>query len=348
MRELALLGAVTALAAASLAAAQPAARPPVDRNCSDDRGVDRCSTEQHRNVLQLYGLPPIERMRDEGAQVRRVFYVDGYGRDLIALTFIRARGADPTATVHFPRPAGGPARPPLSSSVPAALWSDVLARSQHFDRALVPRADAQDNICLHSWVFTAEAVDPPNWARRTAVVRRAVQDACNDGLVQPLSISLAELALPLFPHCAILDPDFHRGPAARLAACGMLSGDRFSAAEVLNRMRPMLGHLDADELRALRPLFLEEAVLDWGGQLTQRQEVAATWLRNLSEPRTGLYVQSIEGESADRVRIRGTLGRTMDDETAEAPVEMVWSRVRGFEPRIERITVGAFRRPPSR
>lgn len=70
--------------------------------CSDDNGVDRCSAEQHRRVLDLFGLNPIEEHVRAGDQVRRAFYVDGYGGDLLALSFVRAPGRDPRFTSTFP------------------------------------------------------------------------------------------------------------------------------------------------------------------------------------------------------------------------------------------------------
>jgi hypothetical protein len=350
MRTFTILIAAAALSAGSGAAAQrpPQQRPAVPPECSDDRGVDRCSAEQHRRVLSLYGLAPIERLLEEGAQVRRVFFVDGYGRDLVALNFVRARGGDPAVTVHHPAREGAPPADPMRALLPMAAWRDVLLRSSHFDRRLAPRAEAprpreEINICLHSWVFTVEAADP-DAEGRGAGTRRAVQDACSEGMVAPLATALAEVALPLFPPCAALDPRRHRGAAGQLAGCARLEGDRHAAAEVVNESAVLLDARGPDDLRQLGPHFLEEAVIDWNGERLSGDALAEAWIeRTLRPTRTSLYLERYRGESTDRVRARGSLiRRDSDQATSEAPVEITWLRARGFGPRIERITVGAF------
>lgn len=346
--RLTIIAAGLALSLGGAAAAQQGAhRAAVPPGCSDDAGSDRCSPEQHRRMLALYQLEPIERLREHGAQVRRIFYVDGYGRDLIALSFIRPRGGDPAVTVHYPRRDGAAPREPMRALLPASTWQDVLLRTSHFDRRLAPRdpsptAPDAISICLHGWVSTVEAADPHE--RESAGTRRAVENACAEGPVAPLATALSNVALPLFPACAALDPERHRGAAGQLAACAMLEGDRLAAAEVMNEAWPLIHADAAEDLSGLRPLFLEEAVLDWNGERHERGGVAEAWLeRKLRPMPSGLYVTSYRGQSADRVQVRGILVRR-DSETAtsEAPVEMTWLRARGFGPRVERITVGAF------
>ena len=86
------------------AAAPVAAQRPVDRNCSDDRGVDRCSEEQQRRTRQLFSVRSIEEHGAAGDQVRRVFYVDGYGRDVVLIALVRAPGR--TRSSRFTSPDG--------------------------------------------------------------------------------------------------------------------------------------------------------------------------------------------------------------------------------------------------
>ncbi|HEX8215926.1 MAG TPA: hypothetical protein VF577_00555, partial [Allosphingosinicella sp.] len=96
----------SALLFVSFAAAAPAQQA-VDPNCSDDRGLNRCSDEQQRQMRQLYAVPTIEEHAAAGEEVRRVFYVDGYGRDLILIAFVRSPGKDPEVRVHYPQRPGG-------------------------------------------------------------------------------------------------------------------------------------------------------------------------------------------------------------------------------------------------
>ena len=122
----------------------PARKPesngyPPAGDCHDDRLVDRCSAEQQRRVRELFGVGTIEAHRDAGDQVRRAFYVDGYGRDVVAIVFIRPKGGDPALSVHFPREENGRRPEPLRVPVPAAAWQEAIERSAHFDRALPGR-----------------------------------------------------------------------------------------------------------------------------------------------------------------------------------------------------------------
>ena len=157
------------------APASPQGTP--ERDCRDDRGVDRCDEAQQRRVRELFGVRSIEEHRAAGDQVRRAFYVDGYGRDVVAIAFIRSPGRDPEVWVHYPRRDGEPTPEPLRAPVPRPVWNDVIERGEHFDRDVLsrpapaaeprvarPAGDAAEDpetipLCLHSWVFTIEAVD---------------------------------------------------------------------------------------------------------------------------------------------------------------------------------------------
>lgn len=111
---------LTAILSGAIAAASPAAaQGRVPPGCSDDQGTDRCSAEEQRRVLELFGGKPIEEHARAGDQVRRSFYVDGYGRDLLAIVFIRAPGQDPTVQVHFPAQTGRSRTAPIQRWCPA-------------------------------------------------------------------------------------------------------------------------------------------------------------------------------------------------------------------------------------
>ncbi len=351
----------TAAAALWLLAAPPAgqAAPVVQQptGCKDDRGVDRCAAKQQRKMRDLFGVRPIEEHAAAGDQVRRVFYVDGYGRDVVAIEFIRPKGADPMLRVHFPAEGKAARVPPMTAAVDSERWADLLRRSGHFDRALPPRPAVEQGsygpdaimICLHSWVFTAEASDPAEGEASPATVRRRTEDACDDGLTEALATELAGMALPLLPPCAVLDRKQHRNEMMMLAACRNLKGDRLAAAAVRNAAH-RLPYADGDgDLALLAPLFAHQAVVDWAGETNKDQDAAAFWLRKVKEADARFYFEEMTGETAQRVRLRGLLHRRFgkdDDARFEAAkVDMLWVEDgEGYQ--IERTIVGPFEALP--
>lgn len=345
VRCLALL--LTTLLMASGAVAQA----PRDRNCTDDNGVDRCAEARQRETRALFGFRSIEEHAEAGDQVRRAFYVDGYGRDLVAIAFVRAPGRDPTAFVHFPRRAGQPATAPLEALVPPAVWADLLTRSANFHRSFTPVPQSGDtlSICLHSWVYTVEANDPARANLAPAEVRRATEDACHAGPAAAFATELQRAALPLFPYCAALDPEQHRGPASQLAACQILRGDRLAAAQALNRAGAFRRVRGPDDLRHLAGIFAARATIDWNGVRSPAADPnpAGFWTARLAEHGgANFYYESVEGLSADRARLRGFVVRTEEGSGGarsvqyRAPVEQIWVLGPPQEFQVESTTVG--------
>lgn len=323
------------------------------RDCMDDSGVDRCAAEQQRLVRELFDLPPIEDLRASGAQVRRAFYVDGYGRDLIALSFIRAPGRDPMLAVHWPRNPGASSREPAQVLLPQPVWAEVLTRSEHFDRELVPPTDDPNHLrmCMHSWVYTIEATDPPAGRGNAGSLRRKVEDACSNGLAQAYATDLARIALAAMPYCAALDPEQHRNEATMLHACGLLEGDRLAAAQASNQQFKLNQLSNAQTAASARNVFHYRATLNWDGEQVDGGEQAAAnaWIARLrAEPRTNLWITRWFGEQANRVRAEGEMIRHVDqpsggDIAYRAPVTLVWTRDSARAPfQVEQATVGAF------
>jgi hypothetical protein len=325
--------------AAGLLLAAPASQaptgnfPPPD-DCQDDRGVDRCKPEEQRRIRALYGVKAIGAHRDAGDQVRRAFFVDGYGRDLIAVEFIRPKGADPMLRVHFPAKAGEERVPTMTAAVDGGRWSDLLRRSTLLDRGpLPPRETENPVICLHSWVYTVEASDTAGAPGQAGTVRRRTEDACNYGPTAAFASELAAMAVPLLPPCALLDRDQHRNEAALLASCRYLRGDRLAAAGVLNRLDALRKVRKQEDLALLRPLFGPRASIDWAGEVHAGGNSAAFWLRKVEEAKAHFYVEEVMGETADRVRVRGRLYRSVGEDEATrseaAKAELVWSKRAG-------------------
>lgn len=342
---LTLLGAFLLPADGSLAQAQSG--PGVD--CRDDQGVDRCPEAEQRRVRALYGVGSIEEHRTAGDQVRRVFYVDGYGRDMVAISFVRARGRDPMVRIDYPRREGQPRPEPLAAPVPQAVWDDILGRSRNFERSFAPRPDDDPNVirmCIHPWVYTIEAADPAI-GHQPATSRRKTEDACEGGPGALYAREVERAALALIPHCAALDTEQHRREASMLAACRILRGDRLAAAEALNRAGVLRRVGTPAEMGLMFGRFGHEAVIDWNGARNEGSGSAlAFWISKLGEEgRPSLFFESVEGESADRVRLIAMLIRSPDGPGEQARhersrVEQVWVRHGGLDFQIERVSVG--------
>ncbi len=343
MAELTRIAFILAAALAAAAAPAPAQRT-VDPNCSDDRGVDRCSPEQQRRTRQLFGVRSIEDHRAAGDEIRRVFYVDGYGRDIVLIAFVRAAGREPTAWVHYPEREGEARSEPFQAPVPLAVWNDVIESSANFHRRFeVPARERTERageeqemiICLHSWVYTMEAVNRPEYDGQPQI-RRKVEDACENGPGEMFAQRLDEIARSLFPHCAALDITQHRNAAMALSACRILSGDRLAAAQVLNSADPFTNVQGREDTHLLARVFDDDATIDWAGEQHRGgyREAAEFWTARLqgAEGRTIFYIHAVEGVNGARARLAGSLVR---------PAAAVAGRREGYESAtVEQIWIG--------
>ncbi|HKX90457.1 MAG TPA: hypothetical protein VJM13_14685 [Sphingopyxis sp.] len=335
------------LAISTLTLAQP--QPSADPGCTDDRGVDRCAEAEQRRMRDLYGVRTIEEHRAAGDQVRRIFYVDGYGRDLVLISFVRAPGDDPTLWVHYPREEGQ--RPaPQQTVVSGEAFEEAIDRSRTFHRSFVPldRSDPEFVVvCLHGWVYAIEANDPAIPGVGAGRLRRKTESACADGPGAIYARDLQRLALAQLPHCATLEPEYHRNAASILYACRVLGGDRLAAARALNAAEPLLRFSSGEDPGALAGVFDERSTIVWDGVRNEGQgSAAAFWVRKLEEnARPNFQVESVHGESAARMRMTGFLYRYVGPEDAQrietAPVELSWVGP-GDEPRVAQASVGAF------
>jgi hypothetical protein len=352
------IAAALLLFAAGFAGPEAAGEQPHARDCSDDRGVNRCAADQQRRVRALFGVRSIEEHRDAGDQVRRAFYVDGYGQDTVAIELIRSKGADPMLRVHFPQQEGRARPEPLTAAIGSELWSAMLRRSEHFDREPAPeRAQGKNGdgeailLCLHSWFYTVEATDPGQGRWAAKPVRRRTEDACDNGLAEAFATELGAMAVPLLPPCAALDRKQHRNEMALLKVCGYLTGDRLAAAAVMNHIETLRDAEGEAGVAPITPLFAYEAALSWAGEASKKGEAAATWARKVREADASFYFDDITGETAERVRIRGGLYRRVGEEGAgreeAAPVELVWEED-GGDFQITQATVGVFAPVPKR
>jgi hypothetical protein len=341
------------LAGTSAEAAPPSRE---GRDCRGKDGVDRCAEAELRRRLAVFGLDPIERHREAGDQVRRALYVDGYGRDMVAIAYVRPRGRDPVVRVHFRRREGEAQLPTLEAPVPQGVWDDLLRRSARFDRTLDSVREVDDGtmlLCIHGWDYTIEAYDPYLSEFEFGEVRRKTENACDEGLVEILAQEMYEAAIPLLPPCALLDRTQYRNGAVQLMTCGRLRGDRLAAAAVVNRL-DRFKSLESDPFwpleigagRAVEDLFDSEAVVDWNGERNGEKDPVAFLISKLVGAERSVFIFNLaEGERADRVRVTGALERTTKaagkESTESAPVEQIWVR-NGDDFDLESMKIGPF------
>jgi hypothetical protein len=301
-----------------------------DERCIEEPNLAPCLQSRADDLARSYGVQPIEAHRDAGDEVLRIFYVKNGDRALISL--VRAPGRDPMAYVYFPRLEGGPAPPPMQAPIPQQVWDEILFRAAYADRSLVPvpppESDSQ-TICLHPWNYVFEASIPATPALGIrARIRRHSINSCDDAPLLQFAADLQRLALPLFPACEALRAELFGNAVQRLERCTRLSGDRLSAAEIMN-----LAH--AFEImggsETLSDLFASDAAIHWDGRrrATNDDQPAAFWRARVAEDRVnGFSIEAADGGPEGRVRLTGHLYRdqpgTNDGTVARASFEQLW------------------------
>jgi hypothetical protein len=345
MRWLAVLVFIV-FAATPGAFAQPAADEVLYNNCDDDDGEDQCDADVQRRVRSMFEVQSIEELGSAGAQVRRVFFVDGYGSDMPVVSFERVPGESPRVEVSV-RTFGDEERVvKMVALAPLPVWASVLRETTYFDRTFAPLPPGPPSdelsICLHSWVVTIEAADP----NEERPIRRSTQDACNDGLAVGAGFEMARHAYELLPHCNALDLNNYRNVVVLLAACALLEGDRIAAAEATNRYEDLDGVYGEVRRQDFDDLLHENVRLDWPDEPTVNGVVdaAAYWTRHMNDH--WRYARSFHGEGPDRVTISGRLVQrsARDRDRQGAAFEQVWVRENGFDFRLLEMRVGAFSR----
>lgn len=230
----------------------PEMRDVFDRGCGDDRGQDRCSDNLQSKMRKMYGLEPIEALAEAGSAVYRAMFVDGYGNDVVSVSFIRERGRAPYVDVRAPS-SEPESEQLLQTNISADRWATISGRSPAFDEMLAHEM-ADDGgllrVCLHGWFVVVESAEqkapfvsttirnsedgnrtPERIIERPdPLIRRDAEGACADGLAVPFAFDLAKEAVEALVECSNLSLDDFRNTAMLLAACHRLQGDRLTAA----------------------------------------------------------------------------------------------------------------------
>lgn len=308
-----------------------------EQMCTDDRGAERCHASAIAEQDRLFGLQPIATLAEQGTSVRRAVFVDGYGRDLLAISFLRPRGGDMLVEIRAP---GRNGQSPATASIALAptLWQEIGAQGRHFDRLLAPRPTASDNddieICLHSWIVRVEVHDPAQLATNVAAelmvpasTRTAVEDACGDGLAVTYAFALADHAMRAMPVCQLVSELRQRNAVTRLADCLLLSGDRAAAARAMNRATE-IGNLRSPfgPEPNLSLLFAEDSRMVVEGQIRAQDWQGSDFRAWLSQFRAAtLSFASFNGLSPDIVESHGVLQIRRDE---DGPNEIASFRLR--------------------
>src|SRR5215217_2581496 len=70
--------------------------------CRSEGSETQCYLAHEREYLGIYGLAPAAEQLAAGTAIRRAMFVDGYGRDLVAVEFRRAAGSPPSVGIFLP------------------------------------------------------------------------------------------------------------------------------------------------------------------------------------------------------------------------------------------------------
>jgi hypothetical protein len=351
MRHLPWLALLLGLASAPATAQQVS-------GCSDDYGTNRCDPTVQAEVRAKFGVESAEAFAAAKTPLLRAFFVDGYGQEEPLISFVRRPGNEPEAIVTVVLPDRD--KPiELRAVVPVALWEKLFDRAQSFDRALVP---IPDQLCLHSWMATVEAVEVSQFAPREP--RQKVGGACDQDAAMLLAFDLADAAIALMPACDAIGPTRQRNSVTRLASCARLEGDRAAAAQALNAYESEnFGVVFGPEAANMLSLTIyDEAEFRWPGEapVQGNREVATAWAKHFAAD--AISIDRLIGENADRVRIEavieqsgnawsniGTPGfdKSKLESTPSAPrtarATMIWTRENGFGFRLRSIAVEPFR-----
>lgn len=199
-------------------------------DCTPKPRRDLCQTEVDPAVLTRFGIATAEAEAEAGVEAYRVFFTDGYNRDLPPLAFERRPGSGPTVVVY------GPEGERMKGAVASDVWERVVAESRFADRVLAPEPPAADEPawvrtmpCLHPWSTGVELINTKPDSRS---VRRRFENACGGELTTQYAFRLADEAYKALPQCHALDLDRQRNVVTLLATCVSLRGDRVAAAQV--------------------------------------------------------------------------------------------------------------------
>jgi|LauGreStaDraftv2_3_1035109.scaffolds.fasta_scaffold21605_2 hypothetical protein len=326
--------------------------PAVAEDCLDDNHTNRCDVSVQARTRSLLGAASIEEEAATSAEIYRAFFVDGYGRDMPAVSFERRAGQSPNVVIL-----GSQGRR-VSAPIHLATWEHIQTQARFADRQLQPLPSSADRMCLHAWVTTVEIANS-YLDHRAVPVRKRTEDACGSGLTMVFALELAKQAVAAIPACRALVNTVDDG-VRLLETCLSLRGDTVSAATLLaEKGRPT--RYGVQEIREVDWMLwvgvgVQQPRLDWSGEVVQERNWSSgnddippsisEFVYERARRLGGIYVEpEIAGaESATSGWIEGTVSYYRDQQTYRAPSRQVWVREGGSEWSLKSWTVGAFSR----
>jgi hypothetical protein len=316
----------------ALLSVQPVtAQESANRKCSDDAGQNRCGEMAMAKTRDKYGLEDATMQAAQGTYVRRAMIVDGYGRDVLAVSFAREKGKEPYVEIRGAKVEGSKEPRFIRMPISETDWNRTNVNSQFFDRDFAPKATKADEIeiCLHSWMVSVEFANPARFSSNTSpadplkpVFRSKTQSSCAGGLAVQYGFQLVDLAHEMIPVCKSISVETQRNKAMLLSTCLSLSGDRAAAGHgvtLFNELRKADDSYPKDPVETQKKLARLIALADSNSphnrlktgrqRLTEnrRQEMVAL----LSEG--NIYFSAFTGIDADHVIIEGSQTQASSD-----------------------------------
>lgn len=294
-----------------------------DRECGDDDGNDRCDPKVQKKMRALYGWKSIEQLAKEGTTAYRAMIIDGYGNDLVAISFERRAGMSPFVEVGIASRDGVfDNNQPLKANVSEEIWSEVIESSKYFDQKFAREGKLKSDenegiiICLHGWVTVAEAVEI-NYSRATVykegersikekkidTLRSDTESACARGLAVPYAFRLAKIAHALLTECSTLEIDKFRNIPALLSTCKGLGGDRLAG-----------GHLYHAYIKATDVDDIELKKFKWFFDYDSREQAKQLYDALLNG---SFYYESIYADSKERGKVVGKIYKSVENESRD-------------------------------
>jgi hypothetical protein len=300
------------------------AQDSVDRNCLDDNGQNRCGEKALAKTRERYDVSDAKTQAAEGTYLRRAMIVDGYGRDVLAVLFVREKGRDPYVEIRGAMAAERKEPRLIRTPMSEFDWNRVIAAGTFFDRDIAPNTALADDkesipICLHSWMVLVESANPArlssNMIPATLVeseIRSKTQNTCGGGLAVEYAFQLVSLAHEMIPVCKNISIETQRNKVMVLNACLSLSGDRAAAANGLtlfDEIRKAL-HIypknPAETQKALTRLIVfadpNMRVKTGSERLTESRRREMVELLSQGE----IYFSAYTGIDADHIILEGT------------------------------------------
>lgn len=297
--------------------------------CSSYDPRPQCTNDYRNAKRKQFGLPTLEKIRQLNGYAGPkseliVATVSLKTRGGIALVLQRDRKGMPTIEIRQMLRRDRSARPkPISVTIPETTWSVIVAKGM----ALNP-VYATDEVLVCGATFTVELVD------EKGNIHAPVGDSCGNEPRGSFFQALAEAALAQLPHCAALYPDGYDATLDRLTSCFALGGNEMAAAELFNELErgDFWRSLGQGGLSEIRPLFEDEITFSWPGipvikdAGTAAEFWAGDWLYAVD-----LQYDSFHGETADRVRVEGSVMAERPEGEGEiqsraGPFTAIWQR----------------------